>query len=220
MFLLAIQFAALSTLLQQGLLTAATQWKSGHRARQVVHAQPYGTNALRVRLFPRQPTARDLANPGYLLPAPAASAAEGRSDEDAAFAAGKLLSPEQYGNTVTSGNLEVSLSTSEGVTLRRISDGQTLLTQATGPLSTSTLGADGRAQLNASLHVGINSTQLRFYGGGCKCGGGFNRQDGHDGGAMLNAGRTGSEDLFFGVPIGRAPSPHIPGLTGGLGSQW
>lgn len=206
--------AVLSSLLQYSTSTATTQC-FGHETRQVVHAQPYGTNAVRVRLFAQYPTERQLAIRGYLLPAPAA---ERGSGEDAA--AGKVLCPERSGTTVTSGNIEVSLSASEGVTLRRVSDGQTLLAQA-GPISASALGADGRAQLNASLRVeATNRTQLRFFGGGCKCGGGFNREDGHDGGAMINTGRTGSEDLVFGVPIGRAPSPHIPGMTGGLGSQW
>lgn len=184
-----------------------------HAARlQVVHAQPYGINAVRVRLFAQQPTAHQLANPGYLLPDPAV-------DREYATAGRRLYTSGETASTVSSGNIEASLTASQGVRVRRISDGKTLLAQE-APISAGTTGVDGRAQLNASLRVEIDAAQLRFYGGGCKCGGGFNRQDGHDGGAMLNGGRTGSEDLHFGVPIGRAASPRIPGLTGGLGSQW
>lgn len=184
-----------------------------HAARlQVVHAQPYGINAVRVRLFAQQPTAHQLANPGYLLPDPAV-------DREYATAGRRLYTSGETASTVSSGNIEASLTASQGVRVRRISDGKTLLAQE-APISAGTTGVDGRSQLNASLRVEIDAAQLRFYGGGCKCGGGFNRQDGHDGGAMLNGGRTGSEDLHFGVPIGRAASPRIPGLTGGLGSQW
>ena len=176
----------------------------------LLHVAPYGDNAVRVRLFAHQPTAVALSNPGYLLPAPAAASESPPADRGGAWL--------RSGVAVSSGNIEVVSSGAGGFTVRRISDGAPLLSAQSGALAAGTPSADGRAQLNASLGVAIGAG-LRFYGGGCRCGGGYNRADGHDGGDMTNPGRNASADLSFGVPIGLAPSPHIPGMTGGLGSQ-
>lgn len=184
---------------------------------QLLHVSPYGANAVRVRMFAQQPAAGALSNPGFLLPAPDAAAAAGDSSDESppADPDGAWL---HSGAAVSSGNIEVVSSAAGGFTVRRVSDGAALLTAQAGALAAGAPGADGRAQLNATLGVAVGGG-LRFYGGGCRCGGGFNQADGHDGGDMTNPGRNASADLSFGVPIGLAPSPHIPGMTGGLGSQ-
>lgn len=205
-----VALPALLLLLSLGTRTAASS--------QLLHVAPYGANAVRVRMFAQQPTVAALSNPGYLLPPPAA--------DDLATARASVLAPPadqdgawlRSGVAVASGNIEVVLSGAGGFTVRRISDGATLLTARSGALAAGTPSADGRAQLNATLGV-ATGTGLRFYGGGCRCGGGYNQHDGHDGGDMTNPGRNASADLSFGVPIGLAPSPQIPGMTGGLGSQ-
>ena len=148
---------------------------------QVLHVMPYGTNAVRVRMFAQQPTVAALSSVGYLLPAPAAADDPGRANESSrADQDGAWL---RYGVVVASGNIEVVSSGAGGFTVRRISDGATLLMAQSGALSAGTPSSDGRAQLNATLGV-ATSTGLRFYGGGCRCGGGYNQHDGHDGGDM------------------------------------
>jgi len=173
---------------------------------QQVHVQPYGANAIRVRIWPAGATP-SLTNAGYLLPPPA-------SADPGAWLGGAA------GARTASGNIE-AVATPGGFAIRRVSDNATLLAQRS-PLAVGDASADGRAPMNISLSVGTTpSAALRFFGGGCRCGGGFTPADGHDGGGMLNAGRNGSKgasaDLHFGVPIGLAPSPR--GIQGGVGSQ-
>ena len=40
------------------------------------------------------------------------------------------------------------------------------------------VSAAGRAPLSATLGVGGSGSPLHFYGGGCRCGGGYNQADG------------------------------------------
>eukprot|EP00039_Didymoeca_costata_P015016 m.248838 g.248838 ORF g.248838 m.248838 type:complete len:486 (+) comp16137_c1_seq3:133-1590(+) len=80
-------------------------------------------------------------------------------------------------------------------------------------LSLSSMNSNG-AELDVSPSIG------RFFGGGCKCGGGYSpiHTNEKGPGAMLNTGDPsfGKHGVKFGVPFGHAyPSP----TPGGLGSQ-
>lgn len=155
-------------------------------------------SAVRVRLFAQQPTAAALSDLlGYLLP-PHTSVNDAPNDVAAppTDPGGAWL---RSGAAVSSGSIEVVASGGSGFTVRRVSGGAALLTARVGALAAGAPGADGRAQLNTTLGVGAAAgvgAMLRFYGGGCHCGGGFNHADGHDGGDMLNPGCNTSAGLY------------------------
>ena len=119
---------------------------------------------------------------------------------------------------VASGNIEAAVTASGGLRISRLSDNATLLLYD-NPITVGTTYPDGTAAINATLAVGNRgpAETLRFFGGGCRCGGGYRVQDHAGGGAMVNPGDPshGRADLHFGVPIGMAKGP----TTGGLGSQ-
>jgi hypothetical protein len=178
------------------VLTAIAAAPFTEQQQQHTAVDPWGNDAVRIRLYPRgAPTTPDDAL-GYLLPSPA-----GASPHHAA---------------TSSSNIKVAVSAStEFITVSR-DDGEVLLTQTT-PLTSGEPRPDGTMGINGSLAVLAGKPDLRFFGGGCRCGGGYTPEDGHGGGAMINTGDTshGAADLHFGVPIGLAPGP----TPGGIGSQ-
>jgi hypothetical protein len=104
---------------------------------QQVHVQPYGENAVRVRIFPSGGTP-SLTDTGYLLPPPGGSGP------------GAWLNAVA-GASAVSGNIE-AVATPSGFVIRRVSDHATLLAQDS-PVAVGAASADGRAPMNVTARV-------------------------------------------------------------------
>ena len=143
----------------------------------------WGLDAVRIRIYPKQQPSTPDPGRGYLLPPVPTTAATPAS------------------------NIAVTVAQGTGyVTVTRLSD-STVLFQQRMPVATGTVRPDGTMAINATFAVmPAGSSSLRFFGGGCRCGGGFTPADNDEGGAMINTGDAshGRSDLHFGVPIGLA----------------
>eukprot|EP01052_Picozoa_sp_SAG31_P039426 SAG31_NODE_5468_length_2521_cov_8.738233_2_plen_229_part_00 len=164
---------------------------------QTVHVQPWGANAVRLQVFPGKQLG-NISSLGYLQHAP------------------RVAATTEDGNR---SNIHATVDANGLITVTRPSDGATLLSQtAIGELR-GTAGAAGRGALSMALQV-AGTHHHRFYGGGCRCGGGLAFGNGAGGGRMLNAGRNGtantSRDLHWGALLGNLPTGPT---QGGISAQ-